>query len=143
MTEMAVGAGRMFAVFELLGTPAGFLDVHAATAQPDHGTAELGGSVATTDRATLSVSIPTVLGLDPTLPAPEISATIIRVDANGPTVIASGAGPTLSAAMSSPGAYRVEIWMVPHHLGPYLGDLGTGYANVSVPWVYTNPIYVQ
>ena len=41
------------------------------------------------------------------------------------------------------GAYRVEITMVPHHLGPYLADLGTAYAEVELPWIYASPIYVQ
>ena len=136
----AVRAGQMFSVFEMMGTPIGF-DIHATTTGGT--TVELGGNLATTDGATLSVAVPSVNALDPTLPAPEISATIIRVDSTGPTVIATGPGPTLSAPMSAPGAYRVEISMIPHHLGPYLGDLGTGYADVELPWIYANPIYVQ
>ena len=45
--------------------------------------------------------------------------------------------------LDQPGAYRVEITIIPHHLGPYLGDLGTGYADVELPWIYANPIYVE
>jgi hypothetical protein len=45
--------------------------------------------------------------------------------------------------MSAPGAYRVEITMVPHHLGPYLADLGPAAADQTVPWIYASPIYAQ
>jgi hypothetical protein len=135
--EAALGAGRSFAVFEMMGTPLGF-DVHA---ENDAGIAELGDT--TTTDALLSVSVPTIRNLDPSLPTPEINATIIRIDAGGATIVATGKGPTLTAPMSSPGAYRVEISIVPHHLGPYLADLGTAHADVELPWIYANPIYVQ
>jgi len=45
--------------------------------------------------------------------------------------------------LGSPGAYRVEISMVPRHLGPYLGDLGTDMAEVEMPWIYVSPFYIQ
>lgn len=138
--EAALGTGRSFAVFEMMGTPIGF-DVHATTAAGT--TAELGATLATSDGAMLTVAVPTVRDLDPSLPAPEIHATIIRVDASGATTVATGAGPTVSAPMSTAGAYRVEISIVPHHLGPYLADLGTAHADVELPWIYANPIYVQ
>ncbi len=138
--QAALGTGQMFSVFEMMGTPIGF-DIHATTAVG--ATAELGATLATTDGATLSVTVPVIRNLDPTLPVPEITASIIHIDSTGPTVVATGAGPTLSAPMTAAGAYRVEITMIPHHLGPYLGDLGTAYADVSVPWIYANPIYVQ
>lgn len=135
--EAALAAGRMFAVFEMMGTPLG-LDIHADTAA---GAVELGGTAPV--GSTLQVTVPTVRDLDPSLPAPEIHATIVRVDSAGAMAIATGDGPTLSAPMSSPGAYRVEIQIVPHHLGPYLADLGTAHADASYPWIYASPIYVQ
>jgi hypothetical protein len=33
--------------------------------------------------------------------------------------------------------------MIPHHLGPYLRDLGTDLAEVELPWFYTSALYVQ
>ena len=138
--KAAVAAGEMFATFEIMGTPAGF-DVYATTAAG--ATVELGGQVAVADNATLTVNVPTVLGLDPTLPAPAIHAQIIFVDASGPTVVATGDGPILTAPMSAAGAYRVEISIVPNHLGPYLADLGPMYAQQELPWIYASPIYVQ
>jgi hypothetical protein len=136
--EAALQHGRVFAVFELLGTPAG-LDIHAIT--PGNAIAELGDTVNT--GSTLVITVPTVLGLDPSLPAPEIHATVLHVDASGATAVATSDGSPIQLPLAAPGAYRVEITMVPHHLGPYLGDLGTSFAEVEVPWIYASPIYVQ
>jgi hypothetical protein len=130
--EAALGKGRLFAVFELLGTPEGF-DIHA-------GAGELGDTVPV--GTTLEVAVPHVRNLDKSLPAPTIVATVYRIDASGPTMVATGSD-ALSVPMSAPGAYRVEITMVPHHLGPYLGDLGTSEAEQTVPWIYASPIYAQ
>lgn len=130
--EAALAKGRLFAVFELLGTPEG-LDIHA-------GAGELGDTVPV--GTTLEVAVPHVRNLDPSLPAPTIVATVYRIDASGPTQVASGSD-DLSVPMTSAGAYRVEITMVPHHLGPYLADLGTADAEQTVPWIYASPIYAQ
>jgi hypothetical protein len=130
--EAALAKGRLFAVFELFGTPEG-LDIHA-------GTGELGDTVPV--GTTLEVAVPHVRNLDPSLPAPTIVATVYRIDASGPTMVASGSD-DLSVPMTSAGAYRVEITMVPHHLGPYLADLGTAAAEQTVPWIYASPIYAQ
>ncbi|NVB77980.1 MAG: hypothetical protein HOV81_06250 [Kofleriaceae bacterium] len=135
--EAALKAGRMFAVFEMMGTPAGF-DIHATTAT---GTAELGETVPV--GSTLEIDVPTVRNLDPSLPAPEIAATVWFVDATGATVAATGAGAHLSVPMSNKGAYRVEISITPHHLGPYLRDLGTGFADRQLPWIYASPVYAE
>jgi hypothetical protein len=131
--EDALRAGRMFAVFEVMGTPVG-LDIHA-------GSAELGGEA--TVGTTLTVNVPSVRNLDPSLPAPEIKATVWRITAAGAEVVAMGAGPTVTAPMDQAGAYRVEISIVPHHLGPYLGDLGTAFADREMPWIYASPIYAR
>ncbi len=130
--EAAVGAGRMFAVFELLGTPEGFA--------VDAGGALFGATVPA--GTMLHVTPPTVRGLDPSLPAPAIHVTVIHVGASGPTTLASSDGAPIDVALS-PGAVRVEVSMVPHHLGPYLRDLGPDKAEQELPWIYTSPIYVQ
>lgn len=130
--EAALAKGRLFAVFEMLGTPEGF-DIHA-------GAGELGDTVPV--GTTLEVTVPHVRNLDKSLPAPTIVATVYRIDASGPMIVAQGSD-SLSVPMAGAGAYRVEISMVPHHLGPYLGDLGTAYAEQTVPWIYASPIYAQ
>ena len=139
--QAALGAGRVFAVFELFGTPEAF-DVHAVTSS---GTVyELGAELPTGAASPmLVVDVPTVRDLDPMLPPPQIEARILRIDATGVTELLRGNGPELTVAMDRPGAYRVEVTIVPHHLGPYLGDLGTKMADVELPWIYANPIYVR
>jgi len=134
--KAALGGGRLFVVFEIMGTPQGF-DVYATSGS---GTAELGSTVPV--GAMLTVAVPTVRDLDPSLPAPEIKATVLRATATGAVAVASGST-QLAVPLDQPGAYRVEISIVPHHLGPYLGDLGTGYADRELPWIYTSAIYAQ
>jgi hypothetical protein len=130
--RLGILEGRMFVAFELMGTPAGF-DVHA-------GATELGG-VAEPGQ-TLEVTLPTVHGLDPSLPPPEIVGRVIRVTAEGATVVAEGPG-SLSASLDTPGAYRVEVEITPLHLAGYLGNLGPEMAERPLPWIYTSPIYVE
>ena len=133
--EAALAHGRMFVAFELLGTPVGF----DAVATAGGASYELGDTAPI--GATLTVTVPTIDALSPMLPAPTIAARIVRVDASGPTEVAAGAGPTLTAPMDRAGAYRVEVTMVPRHLGPYLGTLGPAYSERTLPWIYGNPIY--
>ena len=137
--KAAVAEGRFFIAFELFGTPNGF-DVHAASATD---TAELGAEVLATDGYELRVTVPTVYALDPTLPTPVIRARIIRAGASASTEVAEGSGPTLSVPLDAVAAYRVEILITPHHLGPYLGILGTDHAEREQVWIYSNPIYVR
>jgi hypothetical protein len=132
--EAALAKGRLFSVFEIMGTPQGF-DVYAT------GGGEIGDTIAF-NATHLTVKVPKVRGLDPSLPAPEIMATVIRLYAGAVTVVADGST-DLDVALPGPGAYRVEVSIVPHHLGPYLRDLGTAFADREVPWIYSNAIYVE
>lgn len=137
--EAALAKGRLFSVFEVMGSPEGF-DVYATGAS----TAELGDTIAV--GGTLHVTVPKVRGLDASLPVPEIKATVWHIDSAGVTQVATGTGSpsrTLEVELTRPGAYRVEISIIPRHLGPYLRDLGTEYADHELPWIYANPIYVQ
>jgi len=134
--EAAIAAGRFFVAFEVFGTPAGF-DAVA-------GDVEIGGEIDSFP-ATLTVTVPEVLGLDPMLPEPAIRARILRIDPDGSaTEVAEGAGPTVEATIADDGAvaYRAEVLITPLHLGPYLGTLGPGYAEREQVWIYTNPFYV-
>jgi hypothetical protein len=136
--ERDLAAGQLFLVFEVFGTPVGF-DVHATGGA----TAELGGEVPASAGATLEVTVPTIHALDATLPAPEITGRILRVSAAGRTVVAEGAGPTLTAPLDTVGAYRVEIHVVPRHLGGYFRDLGPALGAADYAWIYASPVYVR
>jgi hypothetical protein len=135
----ALGAGRFFVVFEVLGTPAGF-DVVAVGGPA--GPVELGGEVSADAGATLEVTVPEVFALPAALATPDIRARVLRIDAGGRAEVAAGAGPTLSVPLDRPGAYRVEVLITPWHLEPYFGGLrGAHHAREQV-WIYANPIYV-
>jgi hypothetical protein len=123
----------------MFGTPVG-LDANVTAGATSVG---LGDTIAPTAGAIFTLAVPRVLDLDPTRPAPELSATIYRVDAGGVHALATGPGPTVTAPADQPGAYRAEIHIKPHHLGGYLGHLGTAPADHDFPWIYTNPIYVE
>lgn len=140
--EEALRAGRMFVVFELMGTPVGF---DARAQLPGGDAVELGGTVAVDAGASLEVAVPTILDLDPSLPSPTVEARIIYIPpGTGETsILAEGAGPALSAPLDAAGAYRVEVRIVPRHLGPYLGSFGPAYAEQTLPWIYASPIYVE
>ncbi len=137
--KAALKAGRMFAAFELLGTPEGF-DAYATT--PSGVTIELGGTIAKAEGAMLTVEVPRVRNLDPSLPVPTITAKVIWISAAGPVEIAHG-DTSFLAHLGAPGAYRVEVTITPSHLGPYLHDLGTAMAEVELPWIYASPFYVE
>lgn len=137
--EEALRTGQMFAAFELLGTPEGF-DALATT--PSGAQIELGGTVPATEGATLTVEVPVVRGLDPALPAPTIRARVLWISPAGTEVLAQS-DHHLDVHLGAKGAYRVEVTIIPSHLGPYLGDLGPDRAEVELPWIYTSPIYVR
>ena len=138
--EQAVAAGRSFVTFELFGTPSGF-DVFAGDGSTAVG--ELGDELSASAGLQIEVAVPSVYQLDPTLPAPEIRARILRVDAGGVTEVAAGPGPSLAAPLDVAGAYRVEVLITPRHRGPYLRRLGTAFAEREHVWIYANPIYVR
>ncbi|HEU5057179.1 MAG TPA: hypothetical protein VFU21_11665 [Kofleriaceae bacterium] len=139
--EEALRAGRVFVAFELMGTPAGF-DVRAEV--PGGEPVELGGTVAAGAGATLEVAVPEVLDLDPALARPAVTARVVHIPPGGdPAVVAEGPGPALSAPLDAPGAYRVEVRILPSHLAPYLGSLGPAHAEKTHPWIYASPVYVE
>jgi hypothetical protein len=90
----------------------------------------------------LIVTLPTVRALDPSLPAPTVRARVFHIAPGGTVTQVADATEALVVDATAPGAYRVEISIVPRHLGPYLGDLGTSLAEAELPWIYASPIYV-
>jgi hypothetical protein len=137
--EQAMATGRIFTVIEMLGTPANF-DVRAT----DEAGAvyEIGATVPRNSR--LTIDVPTVRNLDPDLPAPVIRTRAYWIEPGGNVnELISNTNDQVNLNLGAPGAYRVEISIIPRHLGPYLGDLGTDMASVEVPWIYVSPFYVE
>ena len=139
--KQAMRAGRLFTVMEVLGTPVG-LDIRASSGARTY---ELGEVIPRAEGAMLTVELPVVRGLDPRLPVPEIRARVIWIETPTGVVteLAAGTGPRLDVFLGAPGAYRVELSIVPRHLGPYLGDLGPALAEAELPWIYASPLYVE
>lgn len=126
--EQALRAGRVYAAFEVLGTPEGF-DFHLETGGEDY---EMGSDA---PEGTLVVGCPTLSEHSPRgLDAPEISATVFKDGA----AWASGCG---EHETDGPGVYRVRVDMVPWHLRDFLGKDPDPWL-VSYPWIYSNGIRV-
>ena len=134
--EAALGRGRFYTVLEAWGTPSGF-DFHL---RGRSGAVEMGGTVRYVPGQRLIVRRPVVAGLAATLPEPEIRIRIYRIEGRSRTVVAESGG-SIDVPVPGPGAYRVEVGIVPHHLSPYLGN-GDGYHLPEVPWIYSNPVRV-
>jgi hypothetical protein len=132
--EEAVRAGRFYVVLEAWGTPAGF-DFRL---EGPGGVAEMGAAVALAPGQRLVVELPRVAGAVGR-PAPEVRARLYRIDGGKRTIVAESSR-RIEHLVRAPGAYRVEVGIVPRHLEPWLG--GSGYLR-EVTWIYGNPIRVR
>jgi hypothetical protein len=132
----ALRAGRLYGVFDMLGSPKGF-DFHAKIGAE---TREMGDEVELARKAVLHVSIPSLERLDPAAEPPALTARVLRAKEGGWDVVATSAG-AIDFTADRAGAYRAEIRMVPRHLRPYLGD-EESFSGDPV-WIYSNAIYVK
>ncbi|MFZ4580300.1 MAG: hypothetical protein ACOYOB_18105 [Myxococcota bacterium] len=132
----ALRSGRLYGAFELLGFPDGF-DYHAVQGGAS---VEMGGEVSIAQGATLELRVPGVAGLDPSVPAPDVTPRILRARVGGFDVVATGAE-THFYVPTEPGAYRAEVRIRPRHLVGFLGDLAS-LGETEFPWVMSNPVYV-
>jgi hypothetical protein len=130
----ALRSGRFHVVFETIGSPVG-LDFHA---ESDGAITEMGDRAAR--GSTLRVALPRVHGHeDEDVP---MQIKLIRAQRGGGVTVAESVGEDLSHVAEEPGAYRVEIWVTPTHLAPWLGANPSDYI-VPTIWVYSNPVYVN
>lgn len=133
----ALDHGRVFLVFEVFGTPMG-VDFRA---EASGGAVYEMGDTAPAG-VTLHLVRPSLPEGFPSDPAPTISMRIVRAMAGGGVEVASGSDAELTFTTTEAGAYRAEIHIVPEHARPYLGTSADALIH-EVPWVYTNPIYVE
>lgn len=126
--EEALRAGRSYAAFDVLGTPAGF----DFTLEAGGVTFEMGSDA---PEGTLVVGCPSLSDASPRgAEEPEISVVIVK---NGQPW-AEGCG---EHATDGPGAYRVQVHIVPRHLAESLGEDGAAWIQ-EYPWIYSNAIRV-
>jgi len=133
----ALGAGRLYGAFEVLGFPLGF-DFHAETPS---GIAEMGSEVAAADGPKLVAKLPRVQSLDASAKRPDFVVRLLRAKSGGWDVVKETAE-DLSFVASEPGAYRVEIRMKPRHLEKHLSSY-VDLAEKDFAWVYSNALYVK
>ena len=138
----AIGHGRMYGAFEVMGYPVGF-DFRA---EASGAVFEMGDSVPAGDGPELVLQIPTIYRLDPALDPPEIVGRILKAEADGSWSEIDRGTQDLRVGVTA-GAYRAEVRMVPVHLLPWLGDkpaydIPDKYLT-ELPWIYANPIYVE
>jgi hypothetical protein len=139
--EEAVREGRFYVAIEAWGTPVGF-DVRL---EGSEGTTEMGGTVPFEPGQTLAVELPRVAlgGLDPArepaIPEPRVRARLYRIDPSGRRTVLADSREPIRAAVPGPGAYRVEVAILPRHLTPYLGGHPP---DRELAWIYSNAIRV-
>jgi len=132
-SDEALAAGRLYAQFELFGTPDG-LGFWYESGSGDQ--LEMGDSCTSCSGGNLHLECPV---LSPSSPRdgsadPEITATVFR---DG-EVWQEGCS---TWGVDQPGTYRARIDIVPYHLSAYFGDDPEPYLH-AFPWVYTNAIRV-
>ncbi len=133
----ALRARRLYAAFEYMGYPEGF-DAHVQSAA---GIVEIGGEVSLADAPTIHATAPSVRELDPGVTAPEISLHVMRAIEGGFEEVHDGVD-TIDYVPDAPGAYRIEVRIVPHHLAGWLGDY-VALADAPRPWIYANAFFVR
>ena len=93
-------------------------------------------------RGTLVASVPSVEGLKPHGLQPELTLRLLRATDEGWRVVTQTRD-DLRHEVSQPGAYRVEVRMIPRHLKPYLAARSETASEEDRVWIYSNPIYVR
>ena len=134
--KSALGAGRAYGAFEVLGFPVGF-DFHA---EVGGAVTEMGGDVAASAAPVLHARLPAAEGgFGPK--RPDLVVRLLRARVGGWDVVHETAE-DLAHPVSQPGAYRVEVRMKPRHLEKYLASYAE-LAEKDFVWIYSNAIYVK
>ncbi len=134
----ALKAGRNFGVFEFLGFAEGF-DFVAMEGQTPR---EVGQTATLANGVTLKAVMPKVKDLDPAVEAPALKLQLLKAREGGWDEVASITEGTLTFPVTQPGAYRVEVRMVPRHLKNFAGTR-RGFFAAERPWVMTSALYVE
>ena len=129
--DEALAAGRLYAAFEALGTPAELGFWYTDADGIDH---EMGATTAPGGKLALILPILSAGSPQDGSGQPTITGAVYK---DG-VLWQEGAG---SWDISEPGVYRARIDILPTHLTGFLGADPEPYLH-SYPWVYTNPIRV-
>ncbi len=129
--DEALAAGRLYAAFEALGTPAELGFWYTDGDGTDH---ELGSTASPGGTLNLILPILSPSSARDGSGDPEITAVLFKDGEPWQ----EGAG---SWTVDEPGVYRARIDIVPTHLAAFLGEDPEPYMH-SYPWVYTSTIRI-
>jgi hypothetical protein len=133
----ALRAGRLYGVFDFLGHPQGF-DFYALEAGEVR---EMGAQVSLAKGVELRVTRPAVQNLATDVEAPVVKVRLLKAKEGGWDEVAAGES-DLAFTVTTPGAYRAEVRMVPKHLRAFVGKRMDLLKKDTV-WVYSNAVYVE
>ncbi len=138
--KAALRTGRNHIVFESFGTPQGF-DFYA---QQGEVITEMGAEVNFAAGLTLFAALP---HLDLRSPhgdnAPSFEGRLYRATGDNRELLQTWTDGTSTLEVPGPGVYRVEVWITPSHLAPYLGEMADNYIHKTLPWVYSAALFVR
>ena len=125
--------------FEIFGTPLGFEMQIQDSAQ----TYPIGTETNWREGQQLRMVLPK---LHPESPQsnelPNIEGRLIYIDETGRETLHTWTEGAFVQPVEQPGIYRLEIWIQPKHLTPYLGDYGH-LADRWVPWIYSGAFFIR
>ncbi len=134
----AFKTGRLYMVFEVLGSPVGF-DFHAARGEDMALMGEVIEAQGDYEGVHLRATVPQARIGDAIFPV-SADLRLYRVTEEGTTLVAQSDGP-LDVQAPGPGRYRLEIDISADHLAPWLTTKPSLLR--SYPWIYGNPIEVR
>ncbi len=138
--KSAMRSGRTWIAFEAFGSPVGF-DFYASDGEDSH---ELGSEFAVSESTTLHITLPS---LDENSPqgdiSPQVRGVLFRADENGRETVTEWIEGTMEHSVTDPGVYRVEVWITPFHLLPYLTPETSHLTQNEVPWVTSGAIFIR
>lgn len=147
--KTAIKSGNNFVTFDILGMPEDFDFI--ATADGTHFT-EMGQTMAYSPGTQLHITLPKLSTTDvrgdtwtqDELAKAEIRGVLLQVDDNTTQTVAElkAGTETLDYTVTTPGAYRLEVYIRPHHLTKVLGGQPQ-YAREEYLWIWSNPIYIR
>jgi len=146
----AVGQGRLYLAFDLVGSPSAFDFFGVREGQP----VEMGQEVSVGPGVDLYLRTPTLVeppwGIagvaSSAYGAARLTTRVIRATAEGSQVVATleGQGRTWSLLDAPAGAWRIEIDVRPLHLADTLVAPGLeGLAEASYPYLYSNALFLR
>jgi hypothetical protein len=135
----ALREARTWISFEIFGTPLGF-DLRAESAGQVF---EIGSELPSSQDLVIRATLPS---LDPrsarSETPPQIRGLLYRANGEGRELLAEWSEGELEFAAPGPGVYRMEAWITPSHLTPYLGAR-VDLAESHLPWLYSGALFVR